>query len=337
MTATLALDVGATKVAYGFVEDSDPLTAHATGVLPTQPDPAKFGARQAAGQIAAAVRAALEQPDAPGDVVRVGVGAPGVIDREGVVVHNGDTLPGWAGTDLNAVVRSELDVPVACHNDVRVWAFGEHLIGAGRTGSADLDRGRVLYVSLGTGVGGALVSDGELAAGPTGTAGEISELVCADFRGMADRAENIASGNSLARYYNELSADPDHGRVEWRAWRETDLRLPEILERMRGGDALARSIIEGNLAGLGRCLGALASGLDLSAIVLGGGVTGIGAEVTDPLIAGVREAALAPNKTVPVLTSAFISDAPLVAAACFARTVAGRDVAAGRPQHNTEE
>ncbi|QGU08281.1 Glucokinase [Corynebacterium occultum] len=306
---TLALDIGATKIAYGLIPDTHPLQAHHTGTVPTQPpggDPLT--------QVEVAVRQALETS---GIIpTRVGVGAPGIIETPGGLVrYNGDTIPGWAGTDLGEVISRQLKVPVACHNDVRIWAYGEQLLGAGR----EFPTGRVLYVSLGTGVGGALISDGQLVAGPAGSGGEISELVCADFRGRADRVENIASGTSLARYYNTLRADPRVGRIPWRAPVSGEPELPEIIHRLEEGDQLAGEIIEGNLAGLGRCLGALTSAFDLSAIIIGGGVADLGALVRDPIRRGIREAALLPNREIPVLASAINKHAPLVGAAAYAR------------------
>lgn len=316
--AALAFDMGATKIAFGVVPEPEPTNVLAPGQVPTQPDPERFGATQAREQLATAVRAALDAVPDGFQVTRAGLGAPGVIDHAGTVTYNGQTLPGWAGTDLAELIRDTAGTPVACANDVRCWAFGEQRLGAGR--DPRLARGRVLYVSLGTGVGGAVVHDGELIDGPTGSAGEISELVCADFRGRADRAENIASGDSLARYYNTLTRDPEAAGIPWRTLGPGELALPEIIERMRAGDGLARRIVRGNLEGLGRTLGALVSALDLGGVVLGGGVTAIGREVTEPIAAGIHGACLAVNRDAPVLTSTLGGHAPLIAAACLART-----------------
>lgn len=306
---TLALDIGATKIAYGMVPDTHPRQVHHTGTVPTQPaggDPAQ--------QVELAIRQALA--DSGISPARVGVGAPGIIETPGGLVrYNGATIPGWTGTRLGELVSRQLQVPVACHNDVRIWAYGEHRLGAGQVCPA----ARVLYVSLGTGVGGAVISEGQLLAGPTGSAGEISELLCEDFRGLADRVENIASGTSLARYYNTLRRNPEIRRIPWRAAVADEPELPEIIRRLRAGDQLAGEIIEGNLRGLGRCLGALVSAFDLSAIIIGGGVAELGELVLAPIRAGVREAALLPNREVGVSTSSLRTHAPLVGAAAYAR------------------
>lgn len=306
--ATLALDIGGTKIAYGIIADSDPYTIINEGRVPAQPPGTPI-----TDQVALAVRQALA--DSPIRPVRVGVGAPGVVlAPQGKIVYSGGTIPGWSGTNLHQIIGGIIDVPLACHNDVRIWAYGEHHLGAGQQLS-----GRVLYISLGTGVGGAIIDKDELLDGPTGTAGEFSELVAADFRGLADRAENIACGPSLARYYEVLKNDPQHGHIPWSNPNDATVSLRDVLAYDAAGDELARNILNGNLRGLGRSLGALVSALDLSGVVIGGGVGSIGDRILNPLREGIHSVTLTPNKNIPVLPTALTTNAPLVSAAAYAR------------------
>ncbi|SDR96157.1 ROK family protein [Corynebacterium timonense] len=311
-SASLAVDIGGTKIAYGVVADDSPTVVLAEGKVASQP-----AGRTLAEQLDLAIARAAEALPLP--VARVGVGSPGVVlPPEGQIVSAGPTVPGWAGTDIAAIVHRYLDVPVYAHNDVRIWAWGEHHLGVGTQFP-----GRVLYLALGTGVGGAIVDEGELLAGPTGTAGEFSELVAPDFRGLADRVENIASGPSLARYYDALSRPSAENHAEPIPWEDpaaSRFTLRDVIAFAEEGDVLAQSIIEGNLAGLGRSIGGVVSAFDISAVVLGGGVCGIGPLVTEPIRRGIRAFALAPNRDVPVVTSTFGADAPLVCAAAFARS-----------------
>lgn len=308
MPATLSFDIGGTKIAYGWVDDAVPTEVFGEGRLPSQPPGSTV-----AEQLHVALELALADADtAP---TRIAIGAPGIVlAPQGDIVSAGPTVPGWAGTDLRAIVAKHSDAPVACHNDVRMWAWGEHHLGAGQQLS-----GLVLYLALGTGVGGAIVDDGEIIGGPTGSAGEFSELVTADFRGYADRAENIAAGPSLARYYAVLSREPDSHQIPWTSPAACPVDLPEVIHRYRDGDELARNIIDGNLYGLGRTLGGVVSAFDISGIVLGGGVCGIGTLITDPLRRGIKDAALAPNRDIPVLDSALSGNAQLIAGASYAR------------------
>ena len=309
MTSTLALDVGATKIGWGFVSDEDPTQAVALGKIPTQPAGAS-----PQEQIKKAVQLALEESGiAP---ARIGIGSPGVIQApEGLVTYNGDTIKNWSGTNLREVAKEVVDLPCAVHNDVRVWAYGELMLGAAR----EFQSGRVLYLSLGTGVGGAVSDNGSLLSGPTGSAGEFSELLCADFRGFADRAENTMSGNSLAAYYEEFSTNPASERVQWKERAQLVLPLEKVVERMNQGDELASRIIRGNSYGLGRAVAGLVSALDLDAVVLGGGVCQIGAAVEEPFRQAIEDFALKPNRSVAIRVTESPATAPLVGAAAFAR------------------
>lgn len=326
--ASLVLDIGGTKIAYGLVPDDEPTAVLGEGRIPSQPVGGRIH-----DQVTAAAREALAQATGLGlDVVRAGIGAPGVVDTHtGTIVYAGATIPGWQSTTLASLIPGDgqaTALPIAVHNDVRIWAFGEHHLGAGRAINAGSraeganDRGRVLYVSVGTGIGGAVMIDGQLADGPAGTAGELSELVAADCRGMADRVENIASEPSLVRYYEALENDPsDRARIPWSDPRDAHTTLKAIIERYRAGETLAKEVSDGNLYGLGRSVSALVTAFDLEAVVLGGGVVGIGTIITDPIIRGIGDTALAPNKQVAVLTSTLEGTAPLVAAAAYARAV----------------
>lgn len=298
-SCTLALDIGGTKIAYALVPDDAPETTLGSGRVSTQ-----AGELSPTGQVRVALEAgASEAADLGLAITRVGMGAPGVVRAPtGEITYNGDTITGWAGTDLRGLSRQVIDVPFAAHNDVRIWAYGEHLLGAGHHHELS---GRVLYVSLGTGVGGAVIDDGQLLSSPTATAGEFAEIICADHAGRAVRCENVASGTGLTRYYNTAA--------------HSNLDLHGIMDRWYAGEELARTVIAGNLLGFGRCLGALVTALDLSAVVLGGGVAGIGAPVRDPIREGISQTVLIPNRGVRLLTTELGTEAAVIAAACYAR------------------
>ncbi|BAU96994.1 ROK family transcriptional regulator [Corynebacterium suranareeae] len=298
-SCTLALDIGATKIAYALVPDDSPTEALSPGRLGTKDG--KSPMEQIRLALSHGINAAKERGL---NIARIGMGAPGVIlGPEGIIVYNGETLTEWAGSDLRGLANKMLAVPFAAHNDVRVWAYGEHHLGAGKN-----LQGRVLYVSLGTGIGGAIVEDGRMMGGPTGSAGEFAEIVCADHAGRAVRCENVASGTGLTKYYNDAAV--------------TQLDLPAIMERFHDGDGLAQQIINGNLRGFGQALGALVTVLDLSAVVIGGGVAGIGQPVTDPITQGIFETILTPNNGVQVLSTSLGAQAAVIAAAQYARDTA---------------
>lgn len=103
----------------------------------------------------------------------IGVGVPGDVDRQGTgVVHS--TQLGWQNTPLGDVLRRELGLPVLVENNVTALAMAERLHGVGR------DHDNVLVVTIGTGIGAAIVVDGSIARGARGGAGEIGHLPVID-------------------------------------------------------------------------------------------------------------------------------------------------------------
>ncbi|MFI7694069.1 ROK family protein [Nonomuraea sp. NPDC049655] len=168
MPAVLGIDIGGTKTAAALIPAS--ATGGETEIhLPARvPTPAEGGA---AAVLAAALELAedrLNQAHAAGmNVIACGVGSAGTIDDNGVVTHATDALPGWRGTDLATAFTQRLGLPVTVLNDVHAWALGEARHGAARGSRL------ALVLTIGTGVGGALVRDGELLRGRNGMAGSL--------------------------------------------------------------------------------------------------------------------------------------------------------------------
>ncbi|GAA0951613.1 ROK family protein [Actinocorallia libanotica] len=296
MAGTLyaGVDIGGTKIAVALVSEEGRIVRQAR-----TPTPAGGGAAVpvAAARLIAELRAGL-----PGaTVAAVGVGSPGVIDRAaGRVVSATDVLPGWAGMEVRATLEELTGVPVTVDNDVRAMAYGEAKAGAGAGFS------RVLYVSVGTGIGGALTRDGELEYGAHGTAGETAHLLVPATGaipcgcGRLDHLEAVASGPAMAAAYAARTGER--------------LPLPEIAARL-ADDPAARDTVHGAAALLGRALAGLAAVLDPDALVVGGGAAQIGPAFRTPLTEALHAEALPPLRALPVLPAHLGTDAPLIGAA----------------------
>lgn len=212
-------------------------------------------------------------------VVAVGIGSSGHVDhRRGVITYAADTLPGWAGTDLTEAFGTGFNLPVSVDNDVNAMALGEQRFGAGQ-GFDD-----ALYLTVGTGVGGAMVQQGRLWRGVTHTAGEIGHLMVAwDGKrrcscGQFGHLEAYCAGPAIAAHYAERA-----GMID-----QIDLR--EVVTRATAGDELAcETIAEGAMI-LGLALGGLLSVLDPAAIIIGGGVAELGDLWWHPLQQMIRKA-----------------------------------------------
>jgi glucokinase len=117
------------------------------------------------------------QAAAPG-VSAVGIGLPGLVDSLNGVVHELTNVPGWVDVALRSLLAERTGLPVAIENDANAMAYGEFKHGAAR------DARHVVCITLGTGVGGALILDGKLFRGAQLGAGEIGH-VSIDYRGQA--------------------------------------------------------------------------------------------------------------------------------------------------------
>ncbi|PRQ12609.1 N-acetylglucosamine kinase [Corynebacterium sp. 13CS0277] len=300
-SAVVAVDIGGTKIATGLVTDAEPATVHARAVRPTR---AQEGAEAVMAEVVAAVMAALQAArDAGVEVTAVGVGAPGVVNpSEGVIAFAGPTMPGWGGTPVAARLQEATGLPVAIHNDVRVMGLGEATYGGGR-GMQD-----VLFVSIGTGIGGAFISDGRVPDSPHHCRGEIAYAPCPAPDGSYSFLEEVGAGPKLSAAYCRAAG-----------LAEDALALPAVMERYHAGEDLARTIITERMRCVGRGLAGLVAAVDVSAIVVGGGVGTLGAAIMDPLEEGLRAHLMPYHAELPLSVATLGTNAPLVGAAVLAR------------------
>ncbi|WP_454113055.1 ROK family protein [Microbacterium maritypicum] len=247
----VGIDIGGTKIAALLVSDDGAVLARGS-----VPAPAALGGGAMADAAADLARELAAQAEV--SLAAAGVGAAGVIDHEtGTIRAASATFVGWAGFPLADELEQRLGVPVRVENDVNAFLLGE----ARADGRTDHD---VLGVMLGTGVGGALIIDGDLHHGPHGAAGEIghtpgySELVCTC--GQIGHLETLASGTSIALRYQERTSAPVR-----------DAR--EVADRARGGDAEAIAVFDAAGRALALACASAATILDLPCAIVGGGVT----------------------------------------------------------------
>jgi len=195
----------------------------------------------------------------PARLLAVGVGAAGIVDTDaGRVLVASDSFHGWAGFEVTATIRGALGVPAYLDNDVNAFLRGEAAKGA----VAGVPH--VLGMTLGTGVGGALWLDGALYEGPHGAAGEIGhvpgfgDLSCTC--GGRGHLETLASGRAIGRRYGERT-----GRA--------GLTAGAVAAAADAGDPDAAVVYEEAGAALARAILITAGLVDVTAYVVGGGVS----------------------------------------------------------------
>ncbi len=234
------MDIGGTKIAGGIVNAEGALLRRAA--VPTE---AAQGSEQI---IANALRLSKDLLDSHRQVSRIpvlalGVGSVGQIDyASGRVVFATSTLPGWAGTCLKSTLSAELGLSTFVENDANAAAYGEYRAGAAR------GYRHVVCLTLGTGIGGGVIADGQLLRGATGGAAELGH-VAVEMNGdpcpcgRRGCLEAYSSGSALLRNAkNRLDSLPKGTRSVLSG--QPTLTGPVIFEAAASGDSLAQDVVE---------------------------------------------------------------------------------------------
>ncbi|MCX2731470.1 ROK family protein [Saccharopolyspora sp. NFXS83] len=294
MTEVVGVDIGGTGIAAALVTADGRITARSS--LPTP-------AAEGAGAVLDAVSAAVGELGAP--FAAAGVGSAGVIDRaSGRVRSATDSLAGWAGTDLRGELAARLGVPVTVDNDVHAHALGELWTGAAA------GKRHVLFVAVGTGIGGSLIIDGRPHHGAHAVAGHVGHLPVPAAAGKpcpcggSGHAEGVGSGPALLAEYLERGGSAT--------------TLPEVAALAESGDALASDVLTRGATATGQLLGGLVNAVDPELVLVGGGVSSCGPVWWSAVRAAVAAEALPAVRDVPVVTGGLGSDAAVLGAARMA-------------------
>ena len=301
----LGVDIGGTKIAAGVVDGDTGAVLHCERT-PTQ---AHEGGAAVLARAITLARTVVDAVNVPIDAV--GIGAGGQIDyRTGVVLSATDILPGWAGVRLTEAFAAAFGVSAFADNDVNAFALGEHRFGAGR-GATD-----AVYLALGTGVGGAIVTRGELHRGKRGTGGELGHMqMFWDSSAAADTLESLTCGTALADTYNEAARSfnaRNHKPVV------SAKSAIEVGGAAQQGDAAALSAVRTLGESLGVGLASLANILDTERFVIGGGLLGLGDLLLNPARETFAQYVLPLYRDTVIVAAGLGRDSAVVGAACVA-------------------
>jgi glucokinase len=205
------------------------------------------------------------------EIAGIGVGVPGAVDDNGTVV-NGAVNLGWEVLNVPQVMQKYLDVPVKAANDANVAAFGEMWQGGGK-GYEDL-----VAVTLGTGVGGGIISGGRILTGANGAGGEIGHIHIEDDEqeccGCKNKGclEQYTSATGIVRLAKRRLAKDETASV----LRGQDITAKAVFDAVKAGDAVAIEIAQQFGEYLGKGLAAVSAVVNPEIFVIGGGVSKAG-------------------------------------------------------------
>lgn len=306
----MGVDLGGTKMLVGVVDD-------ACNVMYRRTESSSGQTQKALLDLAVTVISdALAQcPQARG----VGLGIPCTIDRERGVAIAAVNLP-IVDVPIVEVLSRELGVPVWIDNDANTAALAEH-----RFGAAQGTRNAVM-VTVGTGIGGGLIIDGELYRGTIGAGAELGHVVI-DFDGPPCQgncpgrgcAETMASGTAMGREGMEAARREPESALGRALAEGNAIDGRVVTEAAQAGDEVARGVIDLIGQRLGAALTSYANIFEPEVIVVGGGVAAAGDMLLDPARQAVRDRALKPMRDTPVVPARMGPDSGMIGAAAMAR------------------
>jgi len=304
---TVGVDLGGTKVLVGVLGEGDE-------VLYKDQEPSSGqSSEELLDTLEREITEALEARPA---AAAAGLGIPCTIDRERGVAITAVNLP-IRDLPIRDEIAHRLGIPVFVDNDANVAALAEHRFGAAR-GARD-----AVMLTVGTGIGGGVIIDGELYRGSSGAASEPGHMVI-DFDGPPCQGscpnrgclETFASGTALAREGGEAARrNPDSALA-----REREIDGRAVTEAALAGDRVAAEVVEEAGRRLGAGLSGLANIFEPEVIVLGGGVaTALGERMLVPAREELSSRALPPMNRTPVKLAELGPEAGMVGAAEMAR------------------
>src|SRR4051812_4666990 len=224
------------------------------------------------------VEQALEEADVEREqVLGVGMGVPGPITSANGTVGSTSILPGWVGVKAATSMTEQLGIPVRVENDANLGALAELVWGAGR-GARNF-----IFVSVRSGIGGALVLDGRLYRGSGGTAGELGHT------SLRENGEVCRCGN---RGCLETVAGTVAVAGAFNAVRGGDVTISELIELAHRGDSLAQRVIADAGRSIGLALANLCNVFNPERAIIGGDLSAAGDVLLDPIAESIGRYAI---------------------------------------------
>lgn len=266
----VGIDLGATKIALGLIDAKDNIVARRR--MPTR-------AEEGPGSVIERILQSIGEleRELPGgrQIGSVGICAPGPVDHVTGMLLDPPNIPALHNAPLARMLHDQLGLPVALEHDAKASALGEFYHGAGRGEHS------IVYVVIGTGVGAAIIMDGQLYRGVRNSAGEVGHITLDPLGercscGGRGCVEGYMSGPGLARHYE---------RALEQAGQEL-LELPVTGERVTCwaalGDPIAQRILSRAGEALGTAVATMAMLLDIELYVIGSSVARAGDLLLEP-------------------------------------------------------
>jgi len=260
MRKYIAIDIGGTKIALGRFKEEGILEEKV--VFPTRPE---RGYQKILEEMVENIEKLLTQ-----DVIAIGIGTAGPLDRVKGEIYSPPNLPGWKGVPLKKDLEEAFKIPVYLDNDANAACLGEYYFGAGK-GVKDL-----VYVTVSTGIGGGIIIDGKILHGRRDSAGEVGhQTILPDGPlcncGNRGCLEALASGTAIAKRAKEaIERGEDTILLDWS--KKEEITAKHVRSAMLLGDKVATYIWNQAMEYLGIGIGNIITILSPQRVIIGGSV-----------------------------------------------------------------
>lgn len=290
----IGVDLGGTNLRIAAVDNAGKLLQKIT----TGTQVAK-GRDYVIGEMCDAVRVLAANYQSAGTLAGIGVGVPGIIDMDSGMLRESPNLPGWGDYPVHEAIENRLQTRVVLENDANAAALGEHWLGAGSNTDG------MCMLTLGTGVGGGLVLQGEIWHGMNGMAGELGHVTIQPDGpqcpcGNRGCLEQFASATAIRRMALEAIAAGKAPELA-RAMKEDPEFSARIVHQIAmQGDASAQEVFRRAGWALGIAIAGLVNIFNLPMFVIGGGVASGWDAFAPAMFEEVRKRSLVYAATAPL-------------------------------------
>lgn len=265
-TYAIGIDLGGTSVKYALIDNEG--VFHFQGKLPSKAD---VSAEAVIGQLVAASKETMASAQQLGVAVEgIGIGTPGIVDETNRIVLGGaENIKGWENLNLADRIEAETGLPVQMGNDANLMGLGETMYGAGQGAR------NVVFLTIGTGIGGAVVIDGKLFNGFANRGTELGHVPliangepCAC--GSVGCLEHYASTSALVRRFSKRASESGI------SFPNEEINGELIVRLYKEGDKLATESLEEHCDFLGHGIAGFINIFSPQRIVIGGGLSEAG-------------------------------------------------------------
>lgn len=310
---SVGIDIGGTKIAGALVDDAGNIIEELRVKSPIT-DP---------GDMVEAIASVIDQLTSGQEVVGVGVAAAGFLSADREIMFHSPNIEAWRNEPLKSRIQDKTSYPVLLENDANAAGWAEFRFGAGKNVSS------MIMLTIGTGVGGAVVTEGQLLKGGFGIGGELGHVVLTPGGrkcgcGLKGCIETYASGTALLKAAQELAESTDSLGDGLRKLNSDSGTLTgeQVYQAIMEDDPGALGLISELGENLGIAIGSLfVPVLDPELVVVGGGVSAVGERLLEPMRVGYSKSMPAKGyrPELSIVKAQFLNQAGLIGAADLAR------------------